>query len=206
MPVDINANYAVMYAVLKTSSSFSADFGKSLSDVVLDRMNKARDVAVRDRGLLCGLNCIDNDFLGFAKGKYAIILGFPNGGKTSMMLNFASNMARQGYKVCYVTVESSGVEVVSRLLSRKSGIPSKKMKQVSGPEGMTEELWNRFYDAKDEFDKVEGSNLFTITVDQGTQIKEVISQVEKYSKVIGGFDAVYFDYLEVFGFNPRTSG
>jgi replicative DNA helicase len=182
---------------------FSAEIASSLSSEFVKDMEKAKTTPLNERALLCGINCIDDEFLGFLRSKYMVFLGFPNGGKTTMMMNFASNMARQGYKIGYVTVESMGKEVVGRLLSRHSGIPSKTMKRVTGPDGMTDEMWNKLYTSKEEFDKGEGSRLFVITVNQKTPITEILSLTDKYSEVLGGFDAVFFDYLEVFGPAPN---
>jgi len=190
--------------VHQKDSFFSADLAMNLANDFLADVEEAKRTPLRERAILCGLKCIDDEFFGFGRGKYMIILGFPNGGKTTIMLNFAANMARSGYRVGYVTVESSGKEVVGRLLSRRSKIPSKKFKNF-GPGGMTDKDLEHLNNVKDEFEREEGANLFVITVNQLTPINEVLALTDKYSAAVGGFDVVFFDYLEVFGV-PKGRG
>jgi len=83
-----------------------AEDATTVLDNLMGVLNSRRDTSIKDRGLVTGIAGFDKLFRGFRFGKYGVILGFPNGGKTTMMINFAHNMAREGYRVCYVTIES----------------------------------------------------------------------------------------------------
>jgi replicative DNA helicase len=133
-------------------------------------------------------------------------LGFPNGGKTTLMINFAANMAKIGYKICYVTIESDDEEISERILSKESGISGEILKR-GGTEigGLTDEVMNRVLHTVDEMKANIGKNLTYITVPQKTSLKDIFARIERKRK-FGDFDAVFVDYLDVIGHATRHEG
>jgi len=184
----------------------SVDMVSDILPKLIDDLQSRREIAIEDRGIICGIDAYDSVFQGFRHGKYGVFLGLPNGGKTTMMLNFAFNMAKLNYKVAYVTIESTGIEVTERLLSNHTRIESKRLRRGGkGDDGLNDEVMNKILFGADELQKIMGSNLCLITVNQKTPVNEILAKVNRKLKYMD-FDVVYFDYLDVIGHMVRNQG
>lgn len=74
------------------------------------------------RGISTGLNNIDRVIHGFRPGEFAILGARPSMGKSALALQIASQMARRGVPVLYVSIEMSQSMVAQRMLSYSTGI------------------------------------------------------------------------------------
>jgi len=178
--------------------SRTTSLGDSMEGL-MSTLEYRRVTELRERGMLCGLSAIDEEFYGFRRGKYGVFLGFPNGGKTTMMINFAYNMAKMGYKICYVTIESDDEEISERILSKETGIPSKQMKKGGkDADGLSDEVMETIYNANERIKNDVGDNFVYITVPQKTLLQDILARIERKRRFME-FDAVYVDYLDVIG-------
>jgi len=175
-------------------------------DDLVGVLKRRRDTIIKERGLVTGIKGFDELFKGFRFGKYGVILGFPNGGKTTVMINFAHNMAREGYRVCYVTIESDSVEIMERMLSKESQIPGDVLKEGGREDGgLTDAVMNNVLHASDRLKATFKENMTFVSVSQKTPITEILAMVDR-QRQFQEFDVVYFDYLDVIGHMTNNVG
>ncbi len=67
-----------------------------------------------------GFGKFDNKLL-IERGDFIILMGEQSAGKTALSINLAVNMAKQGYKVIYYSLETSDYGVLDRAISMTSG-------------------------------------------------------------------------------------
>ena len=90
------------------------------------------------RGLKTGFSGLDNVLSGMGKGDFIIVGARPGMGKTSFVLNVATNVALQTKKkVCIFSLEMPAEQLVSRVISSEAMIDSKAMRTGK----LTDEQW-----------------------------------------------------------------
>jgi replicative DNA helicase len=161
----------------------------------------------RYHGIPCGFKCLDSVYWGFPKGKYLIFLGAIGGGKTTVMSNFARNMAAAGKKVVYVTVESTARYCSTRLLAAQSEVDSNRIKEGGkGESGLIEPIMSQLERGKRELESNGvADNLFWIQALYRTpwsEIEQKINGIRAFTPV----DVVFVDYLNVIGRETTHQG
>ena len=72
---------------------------------------------------------------GLHNGELTVIGARPGVGKTTFSLQLAENIAKKGKDVCYVSLEMSEIQIIQKLLSLRTGVNSRKIRNGD----MTEE-------------------------------------------------------------------
>lgn len=145
-------------------------------------------------GLKTQFKSIDEELLGFRPGEYVIICAKPGGGKTTMMVNLAQQMAAEGAEVLYVTIELSSEELSERIMSKVTGIPTLELKK-GGPQAADYE--DDVRKAEAELKKDLGGGRFTwIDVPQGIPAGDLMNMIEQRRKR-HNFKVLFVDYLDV---------
>lgn len=98
----------------KKSEDASAKF---LADAELEY--QGRD---NPRVIKTGLPSLDKLIGGFEKGELITLGGYSGGGKTTLALNIATNVAKEGLKVLYFSLEMTKTEMHKRLVCSATGI------------------------------------------------------------------------------------
>ncbi len=179
--------------------------GTEALDNLFDILQERRETTIKERGIVVGIDGFDKLFQGFRFGKYGVILGFPNGGKTTTMINFANNMANEGYKVCYVTIESDAEEIAERMLSKASQVSGDILKKGGKEEGgLTDDIMNRLLIARDKMKNGAMKNMSFVSVSQRTPIVDILAMVDR-KRQFEEYDVVFFDYLDVIGHMIKNS-
>ena len=150
-------------------------------------------------GIKTGFQTIDDNFNGFGAGHYIILLGVPNGGKTTLMLNLARNMAKADKSVAYVTVESDISAVTRRMYTIDANINMKRIIMGgSGEDGLNEEIMSRLRDARSDMMKRMAQNFHWVEIPYHyrwglieTRLRAMLSDHP--------IDVLYVDYLNVIG-------
>ena len=169
-----------------------------VTEAVLKKLERRRDDPAGTRGQMCGIKAIDNTLIGMRKGEYIVIVGYPNGGKTTMMMNMAVGMVWEGARVLYVTVESDDEDLGERIISMRSSVSSKAMRVGGmGEDGLNKEAFEDILTAGKEIEQY-GDNMVLVTIPRQTSVKRVLSLIESKRKE-REFDAVFVDYLDVIG-------
>lgn len=76
-----------------------------------------------ERGIMTGFRVFD-DVCGFHRGQLITVAAMSGVGKTSLALNMATNQAIAGHAVAYYSLEMPGEELMARVISSVSKIPS----------------------------------------------------------------------------------
>lgn len=128
------------------------------------------------------LPSLDKLIGGFEKGELITLGGYSGGGKTTLALNIASNVAKEGLKVLYFSLEMTKTEMHKRLVCSSTGIHDFA--------NMTAEEFNRLIEASKSLERDLPLKFF----DDGDMT------VEKIAAVCGGEkDAalVVIDHLHI---------
>ena len=93
--------------------------------LALDNLNLLATNPEATKGTPTGFSDLDNTLVGMGKGELILVGARPGMGKTSFVLNIASNVAKQSKKaVCVFSLEMSSEELVSRMLSGEGMVDS----------------------------------------------------------------------------------
>ena len=127
-------------------SNFKRD-SKELYHVVnttLNDLSEMRQNADKLQGVPSGIRAIDEKTGGFQKSDLIIMAGRPGMGKTSFVLSIARNAALDYNKpVAFFSLEMSASQLVQRLFSMESGIPTEHI--VKGQ--LNDQEWTKLMDS-----------------------------------------------------------
>lgn len=94
-------------------------------------------------GIPTGLKALDDVLGGFARGELTVLAAPPGAGKTSLLVTVAWNAAKLGARVALFSAEMTSDQIVRRLVSLETGIPTGILK--TGP--LTQGMFSRFVEA-----------------------------------------------------------
>lgn len=124
---------------------------KFLADVELAYQGKENPRVVET-----GLPSLDKLIGGFEKGELITLGGYSGGGKTTLALNIATNVAKDGRKVMYFSLEMTKVEMHKRLVCSSTGFhnfaelsPDEFNKLISASKSLEHDLPLEFVDDSD---------------------------------------------------------
>lgn len=81
-----------------------------------------------DLSLYTGYFDLDNLTDGLHNGELTVIGARPGVGKTTFSLQLAENIAKKNKNVCYVSLEMSEIQMIQKLLSLRTGVNSRKIR------------------------------------------------------------------------------
>ena len=124
-----NDPYSVIYEVENNLSKIIESANKSknykLSDVVDNYINRETKIT----GIHTGFNYLDELTTGFQNSNLIIIAARPSIGKTALALKIALNMAHQGKKIAFFTIEMSKEQIAERTISLLGRVNSKDLRK-----------------------------------------------------------------------------
>ncbi|MGX7592271.1 replicative DNA helicase [Candidatus Karelsulcia muelleri] len=106
------------------------DNTKSINELLNNTIKKIKDNKGKISGIPSGFQGIDKVTCGWQKSELTIIAARPGMGKTSFALSMARNIVIN-FKIptLILSLEMSSVQLVTRLISSETGIPSERLKQ-----------------------------------------------------------------------------
>lgn len=116
---------------MEVTSRVVGDSTKTLGQAVssfYDRVDSLLNAKGEPIGIPTGLKDLDYMLKGLGEQSLTLLGGRPGMGKSSASLTFALNMAKQGVRVAYFTLEMSVEEMTSRIISMETGINTQKLK------------------------------------------------------------------------------
>ncbi len=155
------------------------------------------------QGLFSGFYDLDRLTTGFYPGDFVIVGARPAMGKTSLVLDFAANVARglgrqDGKKgtVAIFSLEMSGIQLVRRMVSMISGI---SMGALKSEKGLSLDDYQRLADGCETLHEL------PIFIDDGSDITplEMRGKLRRL-KAEHGLDLVIIDYLQLMRGSRRT--
>ncbi|SUM69861.1 DnaB helicase C-terminal domain-containing protein [Staphylococcus nepalensis] len=137
---------------------------------------------------------MDHKIGGFEPSQLIVIAARPSMGKTGFALNMLWNIAKQGYETSFFSIETTGVNVLQRLLATITGIPLKK---IMGIKDLTPEELTSLTNAMDKILKT-GIN---ISEESSTTTQDIRSQAMKPSDKP---QIIFIDYLQLMSTDTNT--
>jgi replicative DNA helicase len=147
----------------------------------LKRLEKSQDNALL---IPTGFNALDERIGGIERGELAIVGGRPSMGKTSVATDIALNAAEKGYRVLFVSVETSREKLGIRMLSRETKINSRKLRTVM----LADAERKRLIDASGKL-----SGLPIRVMDRDPDWNNIKREIQRRKR--DGLDLVLLDYL-----------
>lgn len=86
---------------------------KPIKNYIAEAINKLGN---QEKGIPTGFYDLDKTIRGLCKGDMIIVAGRPSMGKSSFVANVATNVALNGYVVCYFSLEMTSVSIVQRMI------------------------------------------------------------------------------------------
>ncbi len=141
-------------------------------------------------GLRSGFPSMDQTLTGFQPGQLVLIAARPSMGKTSLMLDIASNAARlnEDAKVAFFQLEMPYEHLIERMMSSVGRIPLQNIRTGR----LSDKNWDAINDAADELSNCEV--FFDDTA--GISVMEILSKCRRL-KIEHGLSMVVIDYLQL---------
>ena len=168
---------------------------------LLKRIKELRESEEANDTVTTGYDELDKILSGgYRKGYFSLIGARPAMGKTVVMLNQAVEAAKRGAKVLFVSIEMDIFQCMQRVISKVSGVSSRKIQQ---PKQLYPSEMESLQKTVDEIARVYGKNFF---------IEEVVAisvpQLEqriKFFKKQFDVDLVFVDYVQIMRTRKGTS-
>jgi len=133
-----------------------------------------------------GFNCLDSLFNGgFELGGFSLIGGTPGSGKTSLMLSFALNSAKAGYKTTFIEGEMPSYEIYERLNGIHEGVSIEEIRKGDKYSALSRKFISDIHSLPLEVSISTERTMNNLT-------NEILNAIHNGSKLI------LIDYLQVF--------
>ena len=140
-----------------------------------------------DYSLYTGISDLDDKILGLHNGELTIIGARPGVGKTTFALQIAQKIAERKKKVTIISLEMSDVQLIQKLISKKTNVNSYKMRSGN----LVDEDWNKIVEGMGEL-----SNLPIRIITKAFNIKQIEKTIRKL-KNKNELDLVVIDYIQL---------
>lgn len=130
-----------------------------------------------------------NDRIGGLPPGITIVAGRPGHAKTAFAVSIACNIARNGGRVYFLSVESVADQIVQRVLASESRIDSTRMRRgyMDGDE------WRRLADTLLDLTTTK----FYVDDDEATSPDMLVSRVKQFILIHGGLDLLVVDNVQL---------
>ena len=190
-----NDPYSVIYEVENNLSKIIESANKSknykLSDVVDNYINRETKIT----GIHTGFNYLDELTTGFQNSNLIIIAARPSIGKTALALKIALNMANQGKKIAFFTIEMSKEQIAERTISLLGRVNSKDLRKGCCEQELLQNVLIRTEDMGIYVNDDTSINI--------VELKAKIKQLKREKQI----DIAFIDYLQLIkpinSFAPR---
>lgn len=162
---------------------------RTLARDFLNDVDRLLETKTPTLGIPSGFYELDEMTTGFYGGDFTIVAARPSMGKTSLVLNFALNVAAKGAgNVAIFSLEMSAVQLVRRMVSMLSGVSSNVLKKTS----LSKEDWQALANA------CETLHALPIHIDDSSDVSgmEIRGKCRRL-KSQGGLGLVVVDYLQL---------
>lgn len=114
---------------------------KTFAQQFLDVITKMEEDCNKgmDYSLYTGIQDLDKKICGLHKQELTIIGARPGVGKTTLALQIAEYIAQKGIETAFVSLEMSDIQIIQKMLSKKTRVNSYKMRMGT----LEDEDWNK---------------------------------------------------------------
>ncbi len=158
-------------------------------------LDKLKNPVERDKylGVKSGISDLDDILVGMGEGDFIILGARPGMGKTSLALNIAMNVAKQGKTVCIFSLEMSVAQIASRILSLEALVESYKMRSGNLNE-------NDIMSLVQMSSKLSSCDVY-IDDTSGITVSQMKSKIRRLNKKV---DFIVIDYLQLLQSDKKT--
>jgi replicative DNA helicase len=162
--------------------------GQSLT-IARENIINEREESRPIMGMNTGFNSIEKMIGHLQRGHLIVIAARPSMGKTSFAMNIASNLAKDKKKIAIFSLEMTTQELLLRLISSESGIPTEKMKH-----GLVTP-----HDIAEVSDVIGIYSTLEIHIDDNgaNTMSDIRAKTRRLKSDIEGLDLVIIDYLQL---------
>lgn len=173
----------------------SADGLKHIKEVILETYDRLHKISSEEKskylGLPTGFSELDRLTTGLNRSDLILLAARPAMGKSAFALNIAQNVAKNGGKVAFFSLEMTREQNVTRMLSTEGMIENTSLRTGE----LVDDDWVRLAQAADTLSKCE--MYFDDT--SGITVPEIKAKCRR----IKGLDLVVIDYLQLMSSGRR---
>lgn len=162
---------------------------EKIEDDLVDTINELQENWKNkdDFSFYYGIDGLDKLTLGLHKQELTIIGARPGVGKTTFALQLAEKLSQKQKKVCFISLEMSKTQILEKVISSKTLIPTYKMKMGT----LQSDDWEKIMQASNE---ISGSTLKIVS-------KAIdLNQIESYARKLKAredLDCLIIDYIQL---------
>ncbi len=187
--VDIAVDQIVHDSLEKITNVITSDEDNTFANTIYEieeKIDEFLESGDEFLGMSTGIHSLDKMLDGIQGGQFIGFAAYTSQGKTWDALNIAYNLIEQGKKVCFITLENSKAQVLTRLASIHTGISDIKIKK-----GRMTDLER--LDVREYMMKVVASGSTVYTSNNWNDIKNAITK----ESVVNKPDMFILDYLQI---------
>ncbi len=181
----LEASEQKIYAIRRGQSAQEMVPLRQVLPDVLDRLGEMSEHEDHLPGLSTGLSAIDQKITGLNKSDLILLAARPGMGKTSLALNVALNVAREGKTVAVFSLEMSREQLATRLLSSEALVENNRLRT-----GLLRET---------DWEKIAGAatvlNRLDIRIDDNPLLS--VADMNAKCRRLDGLALVVVDYLQL---------
>ena len=181
----LEASEQKIYAIRRGQSAQEMVPLRNVLPDVLDRLGEMSEHENHLPGLSTGLSAIDQKITGLNKSDLILLAARPGMGKTSLALNVALNVAREGKTVAVFSLEMSREQLATRLLSSEALVENNRLRT-----GLLRET---------DWEKIAGAatvlNRLDIRIDDNPLLS--VADMNAKCRRLEGLALVVVDYLQL---------
>lgn len=144
--------------------------------------------ARRRIGFGSGIAKLDEVTGGFMSGQFVVVGARTSVGKTSFLTQIATEAARQGGRVLFVSLEMPNRQVTHRIMAQSASVP---VQQMTNPATLTDDSWTKLSTAAGH--APQGLYL----TDGSFTIDNLSAKVRRFIGQYGNLDMVCVDYIQL---------
>jgi len=183
LPTDETARTKIIYQPV---NAFLNDF--------VDHAKKVRDGTIKEEELIkTGIDDLDYVLTaGLPPGNLVLFIGDVGGGKSTMMLNVAMNVWKNGKNVLYVSLEMPWQQVIPKMMSNDTRIP---YDVYCFPKKWTPEQAQKVEDTQKQWDeRCQKSQFYFTETSDRVKVSTIRREIEKHLQIFKP-DVVVVDYI-----------
>ena len=142
-----------------------------------------------EKGISTGYYDLDRTIRGLCRGDMIIVAGRPSMGKSSFVANVATNVALNGYVVCYFSLEMTSVSIVQRMIFGMIGHSEREI--VSDMTSDNPVVTQKVVETQPRIEDMK----FYLNESTSVSVNKIILECKKVAALEGRVDLIVIDYL-----------
>lgn len=171
---------------------------EELTNEYLLKLDRIRNEGFQE-GVKTGIPALDQKLGGLKGGQFIILAGRPSMGKTAVGLDIAKNVAKNGRRVAFFSLEMPSDQLITRLISSESMVngrlltdPNKQLNQMAQQKVAA---------------GIETVKSLKLWIDDSATLKtgELAWKARKLKDMQGGLDLIIIDYLQLIDGDSKSN-